>query len=201
MDITAILSGDIINSRNVDASIWLKTLKNTLNTFGKSPKVWEIYRGDSFQLEVDAKTALASALYIKSEIKQHKELDVRIAIGIGSKSFSSSKITESNGTAFENSGDCFNGLKSTLELRSVWPNIDQEFNVAIGLALLTADNWSPTSAYVFRSALQNQTLNQQDLAKKINKSQSNISAGLKRSGYQEMTKLIHHYERKISEQC
>jgi hypothetical protein len=57
MDVTAILSGDIVNSRSVDASEWVKTLKKTLNTFGKSPKTWEIYRGDSFQLEVDAKAA------------------------------------------------------------------------------------------------------------------------------------------------
>ncbi|MFT4598290.1 MAG: hypothetical protein ACJAR8_000948 [Bacteroidia bacterium] len=201
MDITAILSGDIINSRSVDASLWIKTLKKALNTFGKSTKTWEIYRGDSFQLEVDATTALQAAYYIKAEIKQHKELDVRIAIGIGDKTYASSKITESNGTAFENSGDCFNTLKNTLEVKSPWPEIDHTFNIAISLGLLTADSWSPTNAFIFKTALEHPDMSQHDLAKKIKKSQSNISAGLKRSGYQELVKLIHHFEHQILEKC
>lgn len=197
----AVLSGDIINSRLVDASLWIKTLKKSLNTFGKSPKVWQIYRGDSFQLEVDAPSALAAALLIKSDIKQHKELDVRIAIGLGNKTFSSTKITESNGTAFENSGDCFNTLKTTLELKSEWHELDLSFNIAIELGLLTMDNWSPTNAAIFHAALQNPQLNQQELAQKISKSQSNISAGLKRSGYSEVKKLIHHYEKTMVDLC
>ena len=201
MDITAILSGDIVNSRSVDASEWVKTLKKTLNTFGKSPKTWEIYRGDSFQLEVDAKAALHAALFIKSEIKQHRELDVRIAIGIGDKTYAAPKITESNGTAFENSGDCFNTLKSTLEVKSPWAELDNEINMAIGLGLLTADSWSATNAFIFKTALQNQDMSQLELAKKIKKSQSNISAGLKRSGYQELMKLIRHFEYRITERC
>ncbi len=201
MDVTAILSGDIVNSRSVDASVWVKTLKQALSYFGKSPKTWEIYRGDSFQLEVGAKEALQAALFIKAEIKQHKELDVRIAVGIGHKTYSSSKITESNGTAFENSGDCFNTLKSTLEIKSPWADLDNEINIAIALGLLTADGWSATNAFIFKTALQYPEMSQLELAKKIKKSQSNISAGLKRSGYQEFIKLIRHYELRISEKC
>jgi hypothetical protein len=201
MDMTAILSGDIINSRQVDASIWMKTLKKALHTFGKSPKVWEVYRGDSFQLEVDAPSALAAALLIKSEIKQHKELDVRIAIGLGTKTFSSTKITESNGTAFENSGDCFNALKSNLELKSPWPKLDHDLNIAISLALLTMDSWSTTNAYIFKNALHNPEMSQQELADKIKKSQSNISAGLKRSGYAELSRLLHHFRQQVTERC
>jgi hypothetical protein len=201
MDVTAILSGDIVNSRSVEASEWVKTLKRTLSNFGKSPKTWEIYRGDSFQLEVEAKNALEAALFIKAEIKQHKELDVRIAIGLGDKTYSSSKITESNGTAFENSGDCFNALKSTLEIKSPWAELDNEINIAVGLGLLTADSWSTTNAFIFKTALQYPEMSQLELAKKIKKSQSNISAGLKRSGYQELLKLIRYYEARISEKC
>jgi hypothetical protein len=201
MDITAILSGDIINSRSVDASLWIKTLKKALNTFGKSTKTWEIYRGDSFQLEVDATAALQAAFYIKAEIKLHKELDVRIAIGIGDKTYASSKITESNGTAFENSGDCFNALKSNLELKSPWPKLDHDLNIAISLALLTMDSWSTTNAYIFKNALHNPEMSQQELADKIKKSQSNISAGLKRSGYAELSRLLHHFRQQVTERC
>lgn len=201
MDLTAVLTGDIVNSRLVDAAIWVKTLKKALNTFGKSPKVWEIYRGDSFQLEVEASSALATAIYIKSEMKQHKELDVRIAIGLGTKTFTGSKITESNGTAFERSGDCFNSLKTTLEIKSEWPEVDSILNIAIDLGLLTMDSWSRTNAAILKTALLNPNLNQQELAKKMGKSQSNISAGLKRSGHSEIMKLIHYYEKTVTNLC
>ena len=43
----AIITGDIVNSRSVDAKKWLLKLKKVLNLFGNEPKDWEIYRGDS----------------------------------------------------------------------------------------------------------------------------------------------------------
>ena len=49
----AILTGDIVNSReNINQASWLAPLKKLLNSFGKGPEQWEIYRGDSFQLEI-----------------------------------------------------------------------------------------------------------------------------------------------------
>jgi hypothetical protein len=39
-------------------------------------------QGDSFQLVVDPADALVIALLLKATIKQHKALDVRMAIGI-----------------------------------------------------------------------------------------------------------------------
>ena len=49
---TSILTGDIINSREVDSNEWLPLIKNGFQTIGASPKIWEIYRGDSFQIEI-----------------------------------------------------------------------------------------------------------------------------------------------------
>lgn len=44
-----------------------------LNTFGKNPIEWEIYRGDEFQLEVkNPEEALIMALQIKSYFKSIK---------------------------------------------------------------------------------------------------------------------------------
>src|SRR5680860_726664 len=107
----AIITGDIINSRNVDAQKWMPELKTVLNKYGSEPKTWEIYRGDSFQIETLPIDALKAAILIKSTIKQFKALDVRLAIGIGEKTYESEKITESNGSAFVYSGEAFEKLK------------------------------------------------------------------------------------------
>ena len=47
-----IITGDIVNSRKLSSKIWIDGFKQLLNTFGKSPIEWEIFRGDEFQFEV-----------------------------------------------------------------------------------------------------------------------------------------------------
>lgn len=199
----AIITGDIIKSRNIDAKYWMPELKKVLNSYGSEPKTWEIYRGDSFQIEVKPEEALHAAILIKSAIKQFKTLDVRLGIGIGDKTYQSEKITESNGTAFIFSGESFENLKKqTLAIKTAWNDFDNTLNVMIDLASLTMDNWSPTSSLIIKTALQAKAnSNQEDLAAILNKKQSNISTGLKRGGFYEIQKLLNYYNHVIKTKC
>ena len=102
---TSILTGDIVNSRTVASKEWLPILKTVFKTIGETPKTWEIYRGDSFQIEISKpENALLFAIELKTVLKKIKNLDVRIAIGIGSKTDDYKNITEGSGEAFINSG-------------------------------------------------------------------------------------------------
>ena len=49
---TSVITGDIINSKNVEPKIWLPLLKDALNFLESDTRLWEIYRGDSFQIEL-----------------------------------------------------------------------------------------------------------------------------------------------------
>ena len=72
---TSVITGDIIHSQKADAQVWLKKLKSEFNDIGSSPESWEIYRGDSFQLEItDPALALKAAITIKSVIKSIKQI-------------------------------------------------------------------------------------------------------------------------------
>jgi len=194
----AIITGDIINSRNVDAQKWMPELKTVLNTYGSEPKTWEIYRGDSFQIETLPEDALKAAILIKSSIKQFKALDVRLAIGIGEKTYESEKITESNGSAFVYSGEAFEKLKKqTLSIQSNSEDFNQTMNLMFDLASLTMDSWTPTSCLIIKTALETEDINQKELARLLNKKQSNISTSLKRSGFDEIQKLLDYYQQKI----
>ncbi|WP_452223542.1 SatD family protein [Lacinutrix chionoecetis] len=196
---TSVITGDIVNSKTETTSIWMKTLTKELNLLGKSPKTWEIYRGDSFQIEVEPKHSLAIAIAIKASIKQHKTLDVRLAIGIGEKDYDAKSITESNGSAFVNSGECFERLKkSTLAVQSNNKAFDKTINTMLNLAELIMDSWTPKAAILFRTALKHSEANQQEIADILNRKQSNISAGLKRSGYDEIMQLIDYYQQNIT---
>ena len=108
----AIITGDIINSQKSDSELWLPKLKNILGSWASSPENWEIYRGDEFQLKCSVDEVFRKSLIIKSFIKTFENLDVRLAIGVGNEVFSSEKITESNGSAYVNSGRLLNEIKT-----------------------------------------------------------------------------------------
>ena len=191
---TSIITGDIISSRSSDPNLWLPALKRELGTYGTTPKHWEIYRGDSFQLEVSPKTALKTALLLKATIKQFKTIDVRLAIGVGEKTYDADAITESNGSAFVNSGTCFEALKkSTLAIRTEDSTFNTTINIMLDLALLTMDNWTPKASLLFKTTLEHSNYNQVDIAKLLDRKQSNVSAGLKRTGYDEISKMLDFY--------
>ena len=201
MDITtAVLTGDIINSRKVSPTIWLPNLKEALNIYGISPKQWEIYRGDSFQLEVSISKALEAAIFIKAQLKQEKNLDVRIAIGIGNKTYDAESLTESNGSAFVHSGDCFKQLKKqNLALKSGVLEFDETFRIMLRLANLTMDNWLPATSKIVKTAMANPNANQNNLAAILGNSQSNISETLIRAGFDDIKQLLKYYQTKITE--
>ena len=194
----SIITGDVINSKTKEPVNWMPLLKRALKKYGNEPKEWEIYRGDSFQLEVSVEKALEAAILIKSTLKQIKGLDVRLAIGIGKKSFESNKITESNGSAFVNSGECFDSLKkSQIALRSGNSRLDIQMNLILDLAQLTMNNWTPKSAESIRIAIENPNLNQKELSQLLKKSPSTVNKGLKIAGYEEIMKLESYYREQI----
>lgn len=196
----AVITGDIINSRKGDVENWIHTLKATLNTYGSEPQNWEIYRGDSFQLSLAPEKALLAAIHIKSTIKQTKTYDVRMAIGIGEEKYSSNKITVSNGSAYINSGECFETLKKhSLAIKSGHVKLDESLNVMFKLSLLTTDNWSSVVSKVIKAAIEYPEKNQKDLAELLNRSQSNISEAFKRGGYEEIMNMNEFYVKNISQ--
>lgn len=194
----AVITGDIMHSRDVNTSVWLNLLKSALKNYGNEPKDWEIYRGDSFQLSVDIKKAIEICFLIKATIKTIKVLDVRLAIGIGEIEYEADKVTESNGSAFINSGECFEELKKyTMGMKTPSVEFDKIFNLVLQIFNTTADNWSPVTAEIIKFTLEHPDLNQNQIADKLNKSQSSISEALKRGGYDELKELISIYEEKI----
>ena len=110
---TSVITGDIIGStKPVNPDIWLSSLKNALGMLESKFNKWEIYRGDSFQIEIkDFHNSFEYAVYIKACIKCTRGMDVRLAIGVGDKTFDGENVTESNGEAFQYSGDTLEVLK------------------------------------------------------------------------------------------
>ena len=135
---------------------------------------FEIYRGDSFQGVLDPVHALRAALSIRARLRQWKGPasitsvsrgkktskrplsiplgllpDARIAIGIGTVSYRSSKVMESDGEAFKLSGHALDGLgKSTgrLALLTPWEEVNMETGASMQLLDALVNKWSSASA-------------------------------------------------------
>jgi hypothetical protein len=199
---TSILTGDIINSRNTDSNSWMPLLKSALNAIGKTSKTWEIYRGDSFQIEIkNVEEALLFALKLKTILKQIKNLDVRIAIGIGTKNNNYKNITEGSGEAFINSGFAFDNLLKKQNLAITSPNeeLNAIINTGLALALLVMDNWTINSAAFVLKYINNPNVSQKVIAKELSISESSASERRKRAGLDEVLQFEELYRKLINQ--
>lgn len=199
---TSIITGDIAGSQQAAApSQWLEPLKRVLGSMGTTPQDWEVYRGDAFQVEVrHPAEALQAALNIKAAIKCEKDLDVRMAIGIGQRQHEAPAITERNGEAFVNSGSRFDQLhdeKRQLALCSPWPDFDHDMDLYLRLASVFMDQWTPLSAEVIAMLLSEPGLKQATIAQRLGISQSSVSDRLTRAHLGEVQALDAMYRHKL----
>ncbi|MBL7833219.1 MAG: transcriptional regulator [Cyclobacteriaceae bacterium] len=196
----SILTGDIVQSRRSKPSVWLKALKKELDKIGPSPRKWEIFRGDSFQVELaQPEEAFLTVMKIKALLKA-KSIDVRIAIGIGTKEHTAASITESNGQAFVLSGEKFESLKKekqSLAIKTPSPEFDSDMNLILKLASIAMSKWTSNSAEAIKIALEKPDLIQEDLGKKLGIKQNAVSGRLKRAYFDELTEVDALFRKKI----
>ncbi|RTY74566.1 hypothetical protein EKM05_06970 [Flavobacterium sp. GSP27] len=196
----SIITGDIINSKQLPSAIWIDGLKELLNTKGKNPSEWEIYRGDEFQIEItNPEEALLTALQIKAYLKTLK-LDARMSIGFGDKTYSGATISESNGTAFVRSGELFETLKklkTTLAINSGTSDLDTEINLMLRLGLTFMDNWLAQSAEFIVVSMANKMLSQEEIGTKLGINQAAVSRRRKRAQFDLVLELDNHFRKKI----
>jgi len=197
-----VITGDIIESRKSKTpKIWLTNLTESLSRVSTNDKNWELYRGDSFQIEFEnPQDAFLNAVYIKSCIKTIKNMDVRLAIGIGHKTYHGSNVSESNGEVFQFSGETLEALKKEkLSLKIKTPNtvLDTELNLYFKLALISMDHWTANSAEVVKVSIENPELQQKELGNLIGINQNAVSYRLKRANFNEIMELDRMFRNKI----
>lgn len=196
-----IITGDIVGSRKIKDS-WLLSLKTALKVVSDQNSKWEIYRGDSFQVEVEPENAIRAAAYLKASIRVNKPADVRMGIGIGDIKNKRKKLSESSGDAFVNSGAAFDSLKQAkvnLAIKTDSADFDDEINVLIKLSLISMDSWGVVAAEMVKLALENNNLLQSELAAISGRTQSSVSEALKRAHYTEIMEMDRLYRKKLNQ--
>lgn len=208
----AVVKGDIIASRKLaNQEKWLLPLKDLLSSWGQTPKNWELVWGDFFQIEFQQpEEALQRMFEIKALIKKIAPLDnrkristidVRMALGIGTKSYTGQRISESNGSAFILSAQKFDMLKKenvTMGLKSEWQDFDSEMNLYLKLAGAFMNNWSVSSAELIEIVLRNPAITQDEMGAMLGIKQSGVSGRWHRANIDELLEVEKMYRSKIN---
>ncbi|WP_026728993.1 hypothetical protein [Flavobacterium denitrificans] len=199
---TSVITGDIIGSRQQKSNHWVDDLKRILNPLGITPKQWEVYRGDEFQIEVkNPEEALLTAILVKAHLRAIKS-DARMSIGFGDKTHSAERISESNGSAFIHSGELFETLKKqkvTLAIRTGNTNFDEKMNLMLQLALTFMDSWLVQSAEFVALAIENPSLSQEELGQKLGINQAAVSRRQKRAQFDLVLNLDRYFRTQIKQ--
>ncbi|SDB24185.1 Sigma-70, region 4 [Flavobacteriaceae bacterium MAR_2010_188] len=198
----SVITGDIIHSqRFLESNIWIDILKKSFSKLEISEGNWNIYRGDSFQIEIeDVSKALEASVYIKACVMTVKDLNVRMAIGIGEKTFDGENVTESNGTAFVFSGETLENLKAekfNLKIKSRNKEFDEELNLYFRLSLIAMDNWTTNSAEIVKLYFEHPEKLQKEVAAKLGISQNAVSKRQTRAYLDEILQLNEMYKKKV----
>jgi hypothetical protein len=207
----AVITGDIVASRKLmNQEKWLSPLKDLLASWGITSKSWKLERGDFFQIEIaNPEDAILRAFELKALIKKVDPLDkrkkispidVRMAIGIGEKTFAGETISESNGPAFHYAGDTFDLLKKedvTIAIKSPWSDLDEELNLYLKLAGTFMDTWSVSSAELVHIVLKSPSATQEEIGNLLGIKQNSVSGRWNRAHVDELLAVERMFRHKI----
>ncbi len=193
----AVITGDVIGSvKSTDVQSWMRPLTTTLAAYGKEPKNWQVYRGDSFQAMVPAHRGLTLTLHLRAALRA-SGFGLRMSLGLGEVSHRDPQVTRANGTAFVHSGQAFEsmaGTKRTLVIRSGDKEFNRNWDVYFFLLEALCDGWTTGAAEIVALQFDNPQAVQSDLAAKLRITQPSVSARLKVAHFEHIQKVLELYE-------
>ncbi|GAA0893653.1 hypothetical protein GCM10009122_33320 [Fulvivirga kasyanovii] len=214
----AVITGDIISSKKIGERGHLnEVLKASFDIVDrkvlKATGSFEIYRGDSFQGVIeDPAKALLAAILIRARLrawdytdtndtKPLQELpDARLSIGIGTISYKADKIVESDGEAFQYSGQLLDSMKQAgmeLAIRTPWDEVNDELGVVCKLLDAIINRWSSAMAEAACLYLQ-EDVTQLELSAKLKISQPAVHKRLASANIDAVEAALNRFNKLIT---
>lgn len=186
------------------------TTQESVQQMGERSKNWELDRGDFFQIEIEnPEEVLKKSFAIKALVKKTSPvdkrkkmstIDIRMAIGIGNKTYSGETIKESNGTAFINAGEKFDVLKkenTTIAIKTPWLNFDEEMNLYLKLIGIFMNKWTISSAQLAEIVLNNHHITQEEIGEILGIKQNSVSGRWNRANIGEILEVEEMFRKKL----
>ncbi|ANQ52522.1 AsnC family protein [Flammeovirga yaeyamensis] len=202
----AILTADIVSSTKTrDNDLWSSCIEEVMNLPFFEDIRWDIFRGDSFQIELtDPSKSLYLAVLLRVFINAKKELydlkiDVRISIGIGKEGFEGDNVMSSDGQAYKLSGrnfDKFHQSQRRLSIATTWDYDLIGFQESVQLIEHLISNWSFSSFTVAKHYLLGVT-KQKELAELVGVSQPAIHKRIQKDNLEGLVNYLNWFSQKI----
>ena len=191
----SVITGDLVNSRRLDTTHYISELNALVGQLQQAKLIqqFEIFRGDAFQAVAEPQSGLLLAVYIRIALRamDSRHWDARIAVGLGSDQGQ----TAGYGSAFVNSGQALDGLMKNCRL--ALKNDNDQTNAIVSDLLPMLDHvvsrLSQTEARIVQARIF--ATSNQEVAEKLQKAASTVSATLKRAAYEEIMRFIHAINR------
>ena len=166
----------------------------------------EVFRGDSFQLEVNnVRDSLRVAVIIRALLrgitinKSRRQLDCRVALGIGDVTYDSNSVSTSDGEAYRLSGRTLDEMESSrLMVATCWDDINAELDVETALADGYITKWKSAQSRIMATYLL-KDVRQEDLATELGLSRQMINKTLKSASAPLIKLYIKRFETLINE--
>lgn len=213
----AVLTGDLVDSTK-RKPLERKKLVESLSAFFDKFEIksrndlqlkakFELYRGDSFQIMLDAPVhALLLTLLIRTYLQgkvtfpsQTSKNDARIAIGIGKVSNKASTLAESDGEAFLFSGRLLDGMKklpNRIALKSTRKLLNDEMEINLVLLEAIISKWTTAQAEAIYYKLQNYT--EVTIAELLKIKQPTVNERSKAASWTAVERLLKRYQALIT---
>ncbi len=187
----AVLTGDLIKSRQADPTIvdqTLNTLHDAANTFGAA---WDMnlrftrFRGDGWQVVLTLPGLLLDAtLYFIARLRAHQSLiATRISIGVGSfESLGSRDLADATGTAFFISGDHLAHMGRSRTIALTGTGISAAQVGLIDLSEFIATSWTTTQAEAVALSFEGDLHRHEDIAAKLGITRQAVQSRLSGAG-------------------
>lgn len=206
----AIITGDIVDSTKLNLAERdiminaLRAIPEILNPI--SQVTMEIFRGDSFQIQIlDAVKAAKAAIAIRAWLRSQNAgaaknpMDARLAIGIGSADFQSDSLSTSDGEAYRLSGRLLDRMqKSRLEVATPWSKVNDELKLATAFVDDIVSSWTQNQSKIMLLFLQT-SKSHSELAQELDISRQMVDKSLKASKEDLIESYINRFEQLINE--
>jgi hypothetical protein len=208
----AVITGDVVGSsllsvekRRILPEVIRSVSDRLQENFSALPHPVEIFRGDSWQYLVnDPALSLRTALYFRAEVRSTmdvKDLDTRIAIGIGTIDFlPEGNLSGGDGPAFRLSGAALDSLDKGTRLAVAFPgtvksNLTRALDVILTLLDQECQRWTLRQSASVSGALLDYT--QQEISRRCfggGISQQAVAQHLQRAGWGPLERTLDFYE-------
>ena len=209
MKTIAIITGDIVDSTKLslaERDVMVRTLQDIPEILHTITRIsMEIFRGDSFQIQIhdiaaSAKAAIAIRAWLRCQpITGKTPLDARLAIGIGEANYQSNSLSTSDGEAYRLSGRLLNKMqKARLEIATPWPKVNEELALATAFVDDIVTSWTPNQSKIMLLLLQT-SKSHIELAQTLDISRQMVDKSLKASKENLIESYIDRFKKLIYE--